>query len=113
MAPADLLLDVKDLRVQFPLDEGTIRAVDGVSYSLRRGRTLGIVGESGCGKSVTAQSILRIVPKPGRIVGGEIRYYPKEGEPLDLVSLDAQGQRMRSIRGREIAYISQEPMAAL
>src|SRR5581483_6277079 len=84
----DLLLDVRDLRVQFPLDEGTVRAVDGVSYALRRGRTLGVVGESGCGKTVTAQSILRIVPRPGRIVGGEILYYPPNGAAVDLAALD-------------------------
>ncbi|HUX88955.1 MAG TPA: ATP-binding cassette domain-containing protein, partial [Chloroflexota bacterium] len=62
------LLEVRDLKTHFPLDEGTVRAVDGVSFTIHRGRTLGIVGESGCGKSVTAQSILRIVPPPGRIV---------------------------------------------
>jgi peptide/nickel transport system ATP-binding protein len=109
----DLLLDVRDLRVQFPLDEGTVRAVDGVSYSLRRGRTLGVVGESGCGKTVTAQSILRIVPRPGQIVGGEILYYPPDGSVVDLVTLDSRGERIRKIRGKEIAYIFQEPMAAL
>src|SRR5215207_2851988 len=85
---SDLLLEVRDLRVQFPLDEGTVRAVDGVSYTLRRGRTLGVVGESGCGKTVTAQSVLRIVPRPGRIVSGEIVLH-KSGaggrrEPVEL-----------------------------
>src|SRR5215471_18027225 len=63
------LLDVRDLRVHFMLDEGVVRAVDGLTYSIRRGRTLGIVGESRCGKTVTAQAILRIVPRPGRITG--------------------------------------------
>src|SRR5829696_4225777 len=109
----DLLLEVRDLRVHFPLDEGTVRAVEGVSYTLRRGRTLGVVGESGCGKTVTAQSVLRIVPRPGRIVGGEIIYYPPDGPAVDLAKLDAKGDRIRSIRGKEIAYIFQEPMAAL
>ena len=99
--------------MDFPLDEGTVRAVDGVTYSLERGRTLGVVGESGCGKTVTAQSILRIVPRPGRIVGGEILYYPPNGPALDLVKLDPYGPRIRAIRGKEIAYIFQEPMAAL
>jgi oligopeptide/dipeptide ABC transporter ATP-binding protein len=107
------LLEVRDLRVHFQLDEGTVRAVDGLSYSLARGRTLGVVGESGCGKTITAQSILRIVPKPGRIVGGEIIYHPKKGPPLDLARLDPYGNEIRSIRGREIAYIFQEPMASL
>jgi oligopeptide/dipeptide ABC transporter ATP-binding protein len=101
------------LRVHFPLDEGLVRAVDGVSYVLHRGRTLGVVGESGCGKTVTAQSILRIVPRPGRIVGGEIIYYPPNRTPIDLAKLDPRGARIRAIRGREIAYIFQEPMAAL
>jgi oligopeptide/dipeptide ABC transporter ATP-binding protein len=109
----DLLLEVRDLRVHFPLDEGLVRAVDGVSYSLRPGRTLGVVGESGCGKTVTAQSVLRIVPRPGRIVSGEIIYYPPNGPPIDLAKLDPQSPRIRSIRGKEIAYIFQEPMAAL
>jgi peptide/nickel transport system ATP-binding protein len=88
-----------------------------VSYSLRRGRTLGIVGESGCGKSVTAQSILRIVPSPGRIVSGEIIYHRKrKGQPeelIDLSQLDANGSAIRRIRGNEISYIFQEPMASL
>jgi len=108
-----VLLEVRDLRVHFPLDEGTVRAVDGLSYTLHRGRTLGVVGESGCGKTVTAQSILRIVPKPGRIVGGEIIYHPRGGVPIDLARLDPYGPRIRAIRGREIAYVFQEPMASL
>jgi oligopeptide/dipeptide ABC transporter ATP-binding protein len=109
----ELLLEVRDLRVHFPLEEGTVRAVDGLSYSLQRGRTLGVVGESGCGKTVTAQSILGIVPRPGRIVGGQIVYHPPDGQPVDLARLDPFGPRMRSIRGKEIAYVFQEPMAAL
>jgi peptide/nickel transport system ATP-binding protein len=115
MIPPDnsLLLEVRDLRVHFPLDEGTVRAVDGLSYSLRRGRTLGVVGESGCGKTVTAQSILGIVPRPGRIVSGEIIYHPSDGPGIDLARLDPFGARIRAIRGKEIAYVFQEPMAAL
>jgi peptide/nickel transport system ATP-binding protein len=108
-----VLLEVRDLRVQFQLDEGTVRAVDGLSYSLDRGRTLGVVGESGCGKTITAQSILRIVPKPGRIVGGEIIYHPQKGPPIDLARLNPYGDEIRAIRGKEIAYIFQEPMASL
>src|SRR5712692_2956779 len=125
MADSSRLLEVRDLRVHFPLDEGTVRAVDGLSYSLEHGRTLGIVGESGCGKSVTAQSILRIVPKPGRIVSGEILYHrfrrtaesngsrPAVEETIDLAKLDPYGPEIREIRGNEIAYIFQEPMASL
>lgn len=112
--PADgVLLDVRDLCTHFLLDEGTVRAVDGVSYQIRRGRTLGIVGESGSGKSVTAHSVLRIVPKPGRIVAGEILYHRADGVIVDLAKLDPRGREIRSIRGKEISYISQEPMAAL
>jgi ABC-type dipeptide/oligopeptide/nickel transport system ATPase component len=81
-ATGELLLEVNNLQTQFALDEGTVRAVDGVSYKLYRGRTLGIVGESGCGKSVTAQSILRIVPRPGKIVGGEILYHRRHAAAL-------------------------------
>jgi oligopeptide/dipeptide ABC transporter ATP-binding protein len=117
----DVLLEVKDLQVHFALREGTVRAVDGVSYTLRRGETLGIVGESGCGKSVTAQSILRIVPSPGKIVGGQILYHRRRQgrdgrvttETIDLAKVDPQGQQIRGIRGNEIAYIFQEPSATL
>jgi len=107
------LLEVRDLRVEFELDEGTVRAVDGLSYSVHRGRTLGIVGESGCGKTVSAQSILRIVPRPGRIVSGQILFHQTDGITIDLARLDPRGPRIRAIRGKEIAYIFQEPMAAL
>jgi oligopeptide/dipeptide ABC transporter ATP-binding protein len=117
----DVLLEVKDLQVHFALREGTVRAVDGVSYTLRRGETLGIVGESGCGKSVTAQSILGIVPSPGKIVGGQILYHRRRQgrdgrvttETIDLAKVDPQGQQIRGIRGNEIAYIFQEPSATL
>jgi peptide/nickel transport system ATP-binding protein len=116
-ASGDLLLEVRDLRTYFPLHEGTVRAVDGVSFTLRRGRTLGIVGESGCGKSVTAQSILRIVPSPGQIVSGEIVYHRRrkgyDEEAIDLTRLDPRGKAIREIRGNEISYIFQEPMASL
>jgi oligopeptide/dipeptide ABC transporter ATP-binding protein len=117
----DVLLEVKDRQVHFALREDTVRAVDGVSYTLRRGETLGIVGESGCGKSVTAQSILRIVPSPGKIVGGQILYHRRRQgrdgrvttETIDLAKVDPQGPQIRGIRGNEIAYIFQEPSATL
>jgi peptide/nickel transport system ATP-binding protein len=115
-ASGDLLLEVRDLRTYFPLHEGTVRAVDGVSFTIRRGRILGIVGESGCGKSVTAQSILRIVPPPGRIVSGEIIYHRRDvrgDAPIDLTKLQPYGPQIRDIRGNEISYIFQEPMASL
>ncbi len=101
------LLRVRELRTYFFTRRGVVKAVDGVDLSLEEGRTLGLVGESGCGKSVTALSILRLVPRPrGRIVGGEIRY---QGRNL----LDLPEEEMRRIRGGEIGMVFQEPMTSL
>ena len=101
------LLELRELRTHFRVDEGLAKAVDGVSYSLREGATLGVVGESGCGKSVTALSIMGLVPMPpGLIAGGEILF---RGENLLL----RNEEQMRAIRGNEIAMIFQEPMTAL
>jgi len=101
------LIQVKNLRTSFFTPEGEVRAVDGVSFDIGEGKTLGLVGESGCGKSVTALSIMRLVPSPpGKIVGGEILY---RGE--DLLKLN--GAAMRKIRGNEISMIFQEPMTSL
>ncbi len=112
MQDNNLLLKVKDLRTYFFSREGTLKAVDGVNFDIRRGETLGIAGESGCGKSVTAQSILRIVPKSGKIVGGKISFYLNKKKSLDLVTLNPQGKKIRSIRGKEISMIFQEPMTS-
>ena len=110
---ATALLEVKDLKTSFHTDDGVIRAVDGVSLTVEPEQTLGIVGESGCGKSVTALSIMGLVQKPvGRIEGGEI-LFNRKGEIIDLLKLDPQGKAMRSIRGNEIAMIFQEPMTSL
>ena len=110
---ATALLEVKDLKTSFHTDDGVIRAVDGVSLTVEPEQTLGIVGESGCGKSVTALSIMGLVQKPvGRIEGGEI-LFNRKGEIIDLLRLDPQGKAMRSIRGNEIAMIFQEPMTSL
>src|SRR6478735_488812 len=106
------LLSVRDLRTSFFQDEGTTKAVDGASFDVKAGKTLGIVGESGCGKSVTAQSILRIVDRPGRIVGGEIILTRDDGSQTDLAKLEANGAEMRSIRGGEIGLVFQEPMTS-
>ncbi len=106
------LLSVRDLRTSFFQDEGVTKAVDGATFDVMPGKTLGIVGESGCGKSVTAQSILRIVERPGRIVGGEIVMTREDGRAVDLVQLDANGREMRAIRGGEIGLIFQEPMTS-
>src|ERR1700680_3351995 len=105
------LLSLPNLQTHFLADEGTVKAVDGVSFDVYPGQTLGIVGESGCGKSVTAHSILRIVEEPGRIVGGRILLRRDETE-LDLVGLSPNGRTMRSIRTGVIAYVFQEPMSA-
>ena len=101
------LLEVKDLQTYFFTDRGTVKAVDGVSFDVQKGETLGIVGESGSGKSVTAASIMQLVPSPpGDIVGGEINF--KDENLLDL-----KMKRIRKIRGNEISMIFQEPMTSL
>ncbi|MBW6400886.1 ABC transporter ATP-binding protein [Roseomonas sp. HJA6] len=106
-------LAVRDLAVHFEMEQGTVRALEGVSFDLHAGRTLGIVGESGCGKSVTARSILRILDRPGRIVGGRILLDPGMPEEVDLIATDPESRRMRGIRGGRIGLIFQEPMTAL
>ena len=106
------LLSVRNLLTSFFQDEGVTKAVDGASFDVYPGRTLGIVGESGCGKSVTAQSILRIVDHPGRIVGGEIILTRADGSEVDLVKLRAGGREIRSIRGGDIGLVFQEPMTS-
>ena len=106
------LLSVRNLRTSFFQDEGVTKAVDGVSFDVAPGKTLGIVGESGCGKSVTAQSILRIVDAPGRIVGGEVVLIREDGSATDLVKLDKNGREIRSVRGGDIGLIFQEPMTS-
>jgi len=110
---AEPILSVRDLKTYFLADEGTVRAVDGTSFDLFPGQTLGIVGESGCGKSVTARSILRIVERPGRIVGGEIMLRRADGSVVDLAKLPPDGLQIRAIRGGEIGLVFQEPMSSL
>ncbi len=101
------LIEIRDLQTSFFTGEGELRAVDGVSFAIEEGRTMGLVGESGCGKSVTALSTMQLIPRSaGRIVGGEIRY---RGENL----LDFDEARMRRVRGNEISMIFQEPMTSL
>ena len=110
--PTQPLLSVRDLRTSFFQDEGTTKAVDGASFEVNPGRTLGIVGESGCGKSVTAQSILRLVIPPGRITDGEILLTRKNGSQVDITKLEANGREMREIRGGDIGLVFQEPMTS-
>lgn len=106
------LLRVEDLRTYFVSREGTLKAVDGANFDIKRGETLGIAGESGCGKSVTAQSILRVVPKTGEIVSGKILFKSGNGTLIDLVKLNSHGKQIRRIRGKEISMIFQEPMTS-
>ena len=106
------LLSVRNLQTSFFQDEGTTKAVDGASFDVHSGKTLGIVGESGCGKSVTAQSILRIVDHPGKIVGGQIMLTRVDGSEVDLVTLKPNSPAIRAIRGGDIGLVFQEPMTS-
>jgi peptide/nickel transport system ATP-binding protein len=107
------LLRVRGLRTHIEVPGGVLRVLDGVDLEVGQGRTVCIVGESGCGKSMTARSILRLVPPPLRMVGGEIMLRGKDGVEVDLARLDPYGRDMRAIRGRDIGMIFQEPMTAL
>ena len=114
------LLEVENLKTYFNTDEGVVKAVDGVSFNLDRGKTLGIVGESGCGKSVLARSILKMVRPPGQEMGGTITYHRStqttSGDnvhtEIDISSLESNGSEMRDIRGSEMTMIFQEPMVS-
>jgi oligopeptide/dipeptide ABC transporter ATP-binding protein len=118
----DILLEVKGLKTHFFLDEGTVKAVDGADLLVPRGGTVGIVGESGCGKSVTAYSILQLVDRPGRIVEGEILFHRQTNkeavggpqvETVDLAKMKPGSRELRAVRGGEISMIFQEPMTSL
>ena len=110
MEKQEPVLEIRDLHTFFPLEEGMLKAVNGVSLTIHKNRTLGVVGESGCGKSVTAQSILRIVPDFAQMTG-EILLH-KNGEVIDLAALAPSGREIRDIRGRDVSMIFQEPMTA-
>jgi peptide/nickel transport system ATP-binding protein len=107
------LLEVRGLKTHMFTDEGVVRAVDGVDFTVRPGSTVCLVGESGCGKSMTARSILQIVPAPGRVVAGQVLLRQASGGMLDLAALDPRGRAIRRVRGRDIALVFQEPMASL
>jgi peptide/nickel transport system ATP-binding protein len=111
------LIQVKDLKIHFFTNEGTVRAVDGVTFDIHRGKTLCVVGESGCGKSVTARALLQIVHRPGKIVDGDIILHRKKSdslsEEINISKLEPKGRIIRSIRGKEISMIFQEPMTSL
>ncbi len=108
---AEPLLQVKDLKTHLPLEEGLLKAVDGISFTIHRGETVGLVGESGCGKSMTVNAIMRLAPSYARIEG-EVTYYPADGAPVTITELDPYGPAIRDIRGGEIAMIFQEPMTS-
>ncbi len=109
----DLVLRVRNLKTHFFTEDGTVKAVDGVDMEMERGKVLGVVGESGCGKSITALSVLRLIPRPGRIVDGEILYYPSDGDAVNLTAFKQDSREIIRIRGNEIAMVFQEPMTSL
>src|SRR5689334_5142630 len=121
MNESSALLEIKGLKTYFFLDEGTVKAVEGVDLSIPPRTTVGIVGESGCGKSVTAYSILQLVERPGRIVAGQILWHPPKSksaeangaEAIDLAGLKPNSRQMRAIRGGQISMIFQEPLSSL
>jgi len=114
----DELIHISDLKVTFPLDEGLVRALDGIDLSIKTGKVMGLVGESGCGKSITARSILRIIPSPGRIDEGQILFRTKLGSSdgkehvIDLAQIEEDSETLRQIRGGQISMIFQEPMTS-
>ena len=113
MARSDAVLTIDNLKVTFDTEEGLVRAVDGVSLEMARGRITGIVGESGCGKSVTSLAILRLIQHPGRIESGTIRFHPRDNETIDITGLEESAEELYQIRGGGISMIFQEPMTAL
>ena len=115
--PGRQVLEIRDLHTQFSTPDGVVKAVDGVSFDVVKGKTVGIVGESGCGKSVLARSVLQLIDHPGRIVGGQVLYHHyDEGKETasrnDILDLPPGGSAIRSIRGGHISMIFQEPMSS-
>ena len=109
----DLLLDISHLTATIPTDDGPVRAVRDISFQIRRGRTLGVVGESGCGKSMMGLSLMQLVPKPGYVEGRIVYHDHETGTNVEIHGLEPGGDAMRRIRGRKISMIFQEPMTAL
>jgi ABC-type dipeptide/oligopeptide/nickel transport system ATPase component len=107
MTEKPLLVEIKDLKVEFDVRDGIVKAVDGATFEIRRGQTMGVIGESGCGKSMTAKAVMQMVPKPGKIVGGEVLYHRpvrEDGkseltEVIRVTELDPDGEQIRKIRG--------------
>jgi oligopeptide/dipeptide ABC transporter ATP-binding protein len=120
MTEKPLLVEIKDLKVEFDVRDGIVKAVDGATFEINRGQTLGVIGESGCGKSMTARAIMNMVPRPGKVVGGEVLYHRRVKENgtevtdiINTTELDPDGDLIRRIRGGEIGMIFQEPMSSL
>ena len=109
---ADAVIRINDLKIYYPTDEGMVRAVDGVDFEIKKGETLGVVGESGCGKSTVGRAVLNIIDKPGRVEAGDILWRLPDGREIDIASLDSNSRLMRAIRGAGIALIFQEPMTS-
>lgn len=109
----DFLLDVFNLKTHFNVNSGIVKAVDGASFTINKGQIAGIIGESGCGKSVTGFSILNLIKKPGKIVSGEILLHRNKDDIIDLSKTEPEGKMIRSIRGKDITMIFQEPMTSL
>lgn len=110
----DVLLGIRNLHTYFSTDEGFVKAVNGVSFDIKKESVFGVVGESGCGKSITAMSVMQLLPKPhGNIHSGQILFRQRDGSIVDLAQQDPTGPLMRRIRGNEIAMIFQEPMTSL
>lgn len=114
---AEVVLSVRNLKTHFPTDDGVVKAVDGVTFDLHKGEVLGVVGESGCGKSITMKSVMQLVGKPGRIVDGQILFRRLAAndaieDEIDIATLRPTSKEIRRIRGGDIALIPQEPMAS-
>ena len=105
----DTLVSLKDLKISFYLRQGVVRAVDGVTFEIKRGKTIGLVGESGCGKSVTSKALLRI-EAPGKIIDGQVLFYPEQNSCTKIHELSPNCDKIRAIRYNEISMIFQEPM---
>ena len=107
-------VDVKDLAVYFHIEQGIVKAVDGVNFQIEKGKSLGVVGESGCGKTITALSLMLLHPQPeGQIERGNIYFYSDDEEPIDIAKLGIHSKQIRKRRGNDIAMIFQEPMMSL
>lgn len=113
MAEKDYVLKVENLQTKFKVGKRTVNAVNGVTFQLQRGKTLCVVGESGCGKSVTAHSIIQLLPSNGSITGGNVSYYPEPGKCVQLNSFGKNSRKIREVRGKDIAMIFQDPMSTL